>query len=493
MERSIALKNKIGILRQESTNASAKELGIYLDEARTLLRAASETGLQAEARELFLELRSRKDGAAPPAQTGVNAPSPNRLNQLASRIRRERMRLYNSANLANIEQAIDGLHSVLQELRSEGDNQILEENPLKMLETNSVYNELQFRRKLLLSDALDGLEIAAEKSPNLRQKVDQILKSPEMSQANDIPELLDQFDQGHPATLPEEALTSSLFDGIPTQAAIGQPGAEQLVRANWLFHTGEYYEALEIFSEVLRLDPHNQEAQIQLAQIEYNIERGIVPDSLVPPAARVAFGRAQSLERAGHLEDARSVYQVALEEARAGGPLLKNWHPAVAALVQVENAIVACDIREQGDALMRTYQWRDAITKYATVLELCPNDIHAKERLQAINMLLEQLEASQLHLDKQSGDLIQAGQAIIGLTQTLGRLRLQMGDDQRLNKLEASLGTKTQTLIERVIRRCQQLLDDIDTANNAYDRKRMLSEVIQLLSQVRELTSGGNA
>ncbi len=164
-----------------------------------------------------------------------------------------------------------------------------------------------------------------------------------------------------------------------------------LARARHFYYAGEYQEAIELLSQVLLIDPNNREARDRLEQSEDSLRRGFVPDSRVPFEARVAFGRAQSLERAGRYEEARKGYQLALEEARKGGELLKNWQPAVESLARIENAIVAQETRKEADALMQQDMWPEAIRKYEAILKLIPEDSHARQYIELLSRVQEEV------------------------------------------------------------------------------------------------------
>ena len=206
------------------------------------------------------------------------------------------------------------------------------------------------------------------------------------------------------------------------------------------------------------MSPDDQEAKDRLAQIEDNIRRGIVPDSRVPFEARVAFGRAQSLERAGRFEEARESYRSALMEARQGGPLLQNWQPAVEAMLRIDNSIIARETRDEADALMQSDRWREAMEKYETVLKLLPDDSHAADRLHLLHKLQEQSDAARTRLKMMSGNLVETSQSVVAVMRTIRELRPKMPESQQLADLEAEIHAESQTLKDRLLERGQQLL-----------------------------------
>jgi len=114
---------------------------------------------------------------------------------------------------------------------------------------------------------------------------------------------------------------------------------ELLKKARQLFYAGEYSKAIEIFEEILKIDPHNFEAQERLNTAQDNLKNGIIPETAVPFEARAAFGRAQSLERARRLYEAKESYKQAIEITKKSFPDMPLWRPAVEAINRIEQEI----------------------------------------------------------------------------------------------------------------------------------------------------------
>lgn len=458
MQQTLNLKDQIQHLRQRS-NATAKtdDLEQLLDEARALLKSAFQTADEEEARSLFRELRDRAESAAFATRLGGETSALSQHDQIVRRVQHEQMRL-NAGSFNDMKLAVSGLYDALCDL-GEGED------------------------KTLRGDILKALEAAAGKHAQLRREVKEMLTSPDHSRFADVQALLKRIDQS-PLTISSTPSASTSDDRSTVDHS------QRHANARRLFYAGDYYEAADVLTEIVRLSPDDQEAKDRLAQIEDNIRRGIVPDSRVPFEARVAFGRAQSLERAGRFDEARESYRSALIEARQGGPLLQNWQPAVEALLRIDNSIIARETRDEADALMQADRWREAAEKYEIVLKLLPDDSHAADRLYLLHKLQEQSDTARTHLKMMSGNLAETCQAVIAVMRTIRELRPKMPESQRLTALEAELHTESQSLKDRVVERGQQLLSQARYLSNLPECRRLTHEAVLILDQARELASG---
>ncbi len=458
------LRKRLNALRQKSAAANRREeIEILLDEARALLKSTFQTEFEDDARNLFRELRNRIEGTPtglPPDTAG--APD-SKETQLARQVQRERLRLESSGGLKDMELAVDGLYGVLRELGKGEGNAVLQ------------------------ADVLHALESAAALNASLRPKIKESLESPEVSKLSGVQTLLDQF-QSLPQSLPQPISAR----GAPRAAQPDLDIAQRLSNARRLFYAGDYYEAIDALTEILQLDPENREARERLAQVEDNIRRGVVPDSRVPFEARAAFGRAQSLERAGRFEEAREAYTQSLGEARKGGALLQNWQPAVEALIRIDNAIIAGNVRQEADTLLQSDNWRGAIEKYEAVLKLLPDDGQARERLRLLRILQEQAEVVRAQLNQLTDDLAAASQRLIDLRRAIVGLRPEIPDSQRLNDLGAEVTASADTLKTRLVERAQQLVTQARYLSSIASSRRLMAEASRLLEQARELAPGDN-
>ena len=317
----------------------------------------------------------------------------------------------------------------------------------------------------------------------MQRKVEELLRSPDLARVPDVAEML--------ARIGGRSGTASEFTSAPepeaSLARSERPSAdivEKLTNAKRLFYAGDYLEAIDALTEVLSEAPGNEEARDRLAQAEDNLRRGIVPDNRVPFEARAAYGRAQSLERAGRFEEGRASYQAALEAARKAGPILQNWQPAVEAMVRVENSIIAHETRDEGDAFLQEDRWPEAIEKYAAVLRLLPDDSHSRERLSGLQTILEQYETARGYLKAKAADSVEASESVKAFLQSARVMRPKLATSKRLEEIEAEIDKQAQALQIRMIERSRQLLTQADSTSILSERIRVVHETLDLLKQV---------
>lgn len=493
-----SIREHIQQVRDRSATASATGIEELLREARQILKDAFGTDAENDARQLFRELRAKRDaGNNDNGELDLNT----RREQIARRIESERMRLHGSGTLSDMELAVNGLFAVLQDLGPTPKDSDTDDSAAQA--------DWRFRHRVMRSDVLETLAVAAAKHPQLRRKVLELLDGPDVAQTDDILALLDRLDAARGTTPTPDAADAPADDGavVTEDAPVAapppapdvaqmdvQPAAEDgslkalLAAANHKYYAGDYYEAIDAYTDVLRRYPDNAEAADRLAKTEDNIRRGVVPDRRVPFEARAAFGRAQSLERAGRYEEARNAYREALQEARKAGPLLENWYPAVEALTRVETSIVAQETRQEGDRLLAQDRWEEAIQKYDAVLQLLPDDAHARERRDAVSKLLAQIDDTQERFAAMTHNPGEAGQAAVALMQTLRRMRSRLGSGERFDQVEADLHSQTTLLHERLVKRIRQLLAQASEAETMGERKRLVDEAVGLLEQTLEIS-----
>ncbi len=464
------LRNAIDQLRRQSEKLStAEQMEAILDDARLVLKRAFQTEVEEDARKLFRDLRERKEHFAPATNAEAQTGAGDRDN-LVRRVQRERTRLGSGGSLNDMELAVRGLYGALRDPALGGDPS----------------TSLRAGDDPLRGEILSALESAANAKAELRQVTTELLMSTDLAQAADVQALLTRLAQPAPAPRSEERPPSS--DVAPPLSELSPEIFQQLGQARRLFYAGDYYEAADALTAILRAAPNAQEARERLAQIEDHIKRGIVPDSRVPFEARTAFGRAQSLERAGRFEEARESYRLALEEARKGGPLLQNWLPAVEALMRVDNSMIARESSREADSLLKADQWREAAEKYDVVLKLLPDDSQARERLGLLQKVQEQTEAMRAQLSDLGGNLADASSTVAALRQTIAALRPKLPESQRLNELETEVGQAALTVKSGLLERSQKLVAQARFLSKIAESKGNMAAAVQLLEHALRLS-----
>lgn len=285
----------------------------------------------------------------------------------------------------------------------------------------------------------------------------------------------------------KEADSSSL-QNLEKDKNLAVPVSEKMAQGRRLFYAGEYLEALNLFHEVLIQDPANEEARSRLLRAEDSLERGLVPITCIPFEARESFGRAQSLERAGRLIEAREEYQKALHLASEGG--IPNWQSAIEASSRLESAVIAQQLWTEALEFIEQRQWSEAIERLESA-----EAINRLERLYAIlddsdfkqllNLIHKYLEMPNhlVSLVNKTSDLKQQYQDFLSLREQLETEYLNAPITLRQD-LTQQLNSFTEQLGERV---SEQFFAHMGRGGRSLDTEEYLPAV-QYFSQAVDLT-----
>lgn len=461
MDNGFDLKNQMEQLRKRGSDANPDQLDGILNEARSLLKKTFQTELEDEARGLFRELRELQEKRTPDSQ-------PDSQGDIAKRIERERSRI-ESGNADDMLLSLEGMGSILRELGS------------------------GYEKKPMRDETIRVLRTIAEKTPFLRQKVEDFLTSPATPQTTEATSLLNQIKR------PAQGASSSSAESQPppspnlgtSYARPSQSGSDvndRMSEARKKYYAGDYFEAIDLLSEVLRQDPGNIEAKQRLNSAEDNIKRGVVHESKVPFEARVSYGLAQSLERADRFDEARDKYQAALEAARAGGPELQNWQSALEALLRIDTFVIARQTRDTADKLAREDKWSDAIEKYESVLKLKEDDGRAKQNLDLLRKVQTQSETARVQLTLMTGSLVDMGKTVVELLATIRQLRPLLPESKLLATIEGEVQSKARSMKDRMLERAKIQLEQSRVTPSISERKRLLTESSRLLDYAVEMS-----
>lgn len=458
MSENSELKMELDDLQSRSRSIEHEELEKLLAEARTLLKKSVQTEHEEDARKIFRFIRDRiESGSSSTATTSSTTESVTK-DALLKRIQKERNRI-DTGIMADVGLAINGLGDVLKQ---------------------ADYQDIQTRQ-----EALKVLKLITEQGLNAREKVENYLRSEEFQGNTDVSDFLSQLGGSERK---RETTSSNNNEAISNNSSSNIANSdssikEKLDSARRKYYAGEYYETIDILSDVLRVDKDNKEALDRLALSEDNIKRGVVPDTRVPFEARAAFGRGQSLERAKKYTEAKVAFNEALQEASKGGRELINWSPAVEALLRIEQEIIAQQTLEEADALMRQDKWRDAIEKYQIVLNLSPGDVKAQENIELLSKVQEQFETARIQLTAMTGSLAEMAQIVVDLKSSIQSLRPRMPQSKLLESMDSDIKAKARNLKSRMIERASNLMTQVTLTPAISERKRMLTEVTKILDQ----------
>jgi tetratricopeptide (TPR) repeat protein len=157
------------------------------------------------------------------------------------------------------------------------------------------------------------------------------------------------------------------------------------VDANDAYYAGEYERAIQLYRQVLKLDPDNAHAKDHIAKAEIKRRTGETASGL-PRAAEQYYRRARSYIAAREVVTAMNLLSAAIEAARAN----KMKYPeAEEALNNMNNLLLADDFKQKARNALHNEQWTEAFEYYGKALALDPTDEVIRKESDSLQNLLE--------------------------------------------------------------------------------------------------------
>ncbi|MCA9913789.1 MAG: tetratricopeptide repeat protein, partial [Anaerolineae bacterium] len=196
------------------------------------------------------------------------------------------------------------------------------------------------------------------------------------------------------------------------------------------YYAGDYQQSIDIANRILNQQPGNPTALDYRQKSEDNLIRGIVPDHRIPFDARVAYNRANSLVRAGNYEEAERLYREARDLAEVQGIL--SWKDAEQALLDIQDLALAREMLNEGDRLLATDNWSEALRKYEGALRVVPNDPQAEENIDRVRRIQQDADQAAVQLNMLGGTLQDQVSQLQNVRTLLARCRQLLPNSQRL-------------------------------------------------------------
>lgn len=456
------LQLAIDDLRQRAQNTGDPQALTELEqEARDLLTEAKNTPLEAVAQALFSEIAA---GNSPSAGAHTAA--------VRGLVRRARIRIEIAGDDDDIDEAIDILAEALQ------------------LDAGS-------------PDVISLLQQAGSHSAQFKQRVQELFErhqvdsapAPEAAQPPPAPTLDAAADRR-----PQYASSSSYAAADPDSRS--QPEAadrtegersfqssptldELLSRLTEYYYSGEYQQTIDTANRILAIQPSSPTAIEYREKSEDNLIRGIVPDHRIPFEARVAYNRANSLVRAGNYEEASGLYKEARELAERDGIL--TWKDVEQALLDIQDLALARELLVDGDRLMATDSWSEALRKYEGALRVVPNDPQGEERVEMIRRIQQDADQIAVSLNTIGGTLEEQVAQISHVRGLLAQTRQLLPNSQRLAQTQQEVDAKLSSIRSQLSNQAQMELNHVNNSTTLDERVLLLSDAIKLMELGLEL------
>ncbi len=254
------------------------------------------------------------------------------------------------------------------------------------------------------------------------------------------------------------------------------------------YYAGDYQDVVDLANRVLNQNPGNATALEYRQKAEDNLIRGVVPDHRIPFEARVSYNRANSLVRAGNYEEAERLYREARDLAERSGIL--TWKDAEQALLEIQDLALAREMLNEGDRLMVSDNWSEALRKYEGALRVVSNDPAAEERIDKVRRIMTDAESVNVQLSMLGGTLADQAAQLQNVLNILARLRQLLPNSQRLAQLSETANNRLNGIKIQINDQSQAALMRATNATSLEERLNVSNEALALLELGVKLDPG---
>ena len=464
------LQRRIDDLRAKLQAAEdAEAISALESEARELLSDAKNTEHEAAAQVLFAELAQ---------MTNPTTPSSAAVRGL---VRRARIRIEIAGDGDDIDEAIDILSEALQQSPTDAD-------VIQLLQQAAAHNQQAAKR---VSDmfARYGVNATVAPPPTTSQEDPTPAPPPDELYEDSPPPPRYPTSSGYPA--PEQSpRPQGDSRRVPGQGSLygGNDVDELMTQITEAYYAGDYQQTIDVANRILTLQPGNPTALDYRQKSEDNLIRGIVPDHRIPFDARVAYNRANSLVRAGSYDEAAGLYRDARDLAERDGIL--SWKDVEQALLDIQDLALAREMLNEGDRLMATDNWSDALRQYEGALRVVPNDPQAEERVEMVRRVQNDSDQVSLQLNMLSGSVQEQVTQLQNIRTNLARARQLLPNSSRLEQLQRETEQKLSGLRTQLRDQAQGALDRLRNAVSLEERLQLTNDALKAMELAVELDPG---
>ena len=460
------LQQRIDELRHQVENNTDPQAITELErQARDLLSEAKNTSLESAAQALFSQVVSASSPTSNPNSAAVRGL-----------VRRARIRIEIAGDDDDIDEAVDILADALPLDSSDPDVIAL------LQQAGSHSSEIRHRVQELFQrhgvDASPSKPTSEPPSPS----------EPEYaSERDDTPPTQYTTSSGYPPPEQEIRAQSEVSNRVPGQMNYqSSPDLDELLtRLTESYYSGEYQQTIDVANRILTIQPSNPTALEYRQKSEDNLIRGIVPDHRIPFEARVAYNRANSLVRAGNYEQASDLYKEARELAERDGIL--TWKDVEQALLDIQDLALARELLMDGDRLMATDNWSEAMRKYEGALRVMPNDPQGEERVEMVRRLQQDTDQVVVNLNMMGGTLDEQVTQINNIRSLIARTRQLLPNSQRLGQLQQDVDNKLLGIRTQLHDQAQSAFNRANNATGLDERILLTNDAIKSMELAIEL------
>ncbi len=245
------------------------------------------------------------------------------------------------------------------------------------------------------------------------------------------------------------------------------------------YYSGDYQEVVDLANRILNANPGNATALDYRQKAEDNLIRGVVPDHRIPFEARVSYNRANSLVRAGNYDEAERLYREARDLAERAGIL--TWKDAEQALLEIQDLALAREMINEGDRMMVSDSWSEALRKYEGALRVVANDPSAEERIEKVRRIMQDAESANVQLSMLGGTLSDQAAQLQNVLNILARLRQLLPNSSRLNQLNETANNRLNAIKTQIRDQAQAAIMRVQNATSLEERLAVSSDALNTL------------
>lgn len=471
VKRIEALRQAIGdVASRSQTQDVSSDVAQLERAARELLSDSKNTAYESQVQSLFAEVAR------------ISAPTSQTHAALRGLLRRARIRIEIAGDDDDIDEAIDILSEAIAINPADADViALLQQAATKTPQAGQRVSDMFKQYGVESSIPSPEPPTTAPEPPPFTTQTPSIRQTDEVPpvRKTDSSEIVPpRFQNNQPATGFRKT------DEVP--AVNGEGEAEFLMsELTQSYYAGDYHQTIEIANRLLTLQPANATAKDYREKSEDNLIRGVVPDHRIPFDARVSFNRANSLVRAGNYEEAERLYREARDLAERGGIL--SWKDAEQALLDIQDLALARELLHEGDRLMASDSWTDAIRKYEGALRVVPNDPQADERLETARRVQQDADQIAVQLNTVGGSLREQATQLQNVLSIITRARQLLPNSQRLGGLQSDANSRMSNLKNQIAEQSESALTRARNASAIDERLLLSNEALRLLELGVEL------
>jgi tetratricopeptide (TPR) repeat protein len=250
--------------------------------------------------------------------------------------------------------------------------------------------------------------------------------------------------------------------------------------AEKLFYSGRYAEAVQIFDRILQVEPNWERARQHRTEAENYLRTGYIPVVALPADAASAYGKAQSAARVGRFADALALLETAQNALRELG--IQRWQEGQDFAQKLQENIDAEKAYSEGLELFKQGKIDDAIDRVQAAVSATGMPKYS-ERTQSYRNVKDSLRSINESLNQAELKPDTASQA----KAKLDALAAEYGENPVFDRLLERFRLITPRVIEPLKEQTRQLMNQAEHATTLEEGIYLNKQARSSLTQIRNL------